>query len=211
MLAPPGLSPRSGVPGEHDLHRLLRHAGARLSLGQAQQRLPEDQDPPSLVPGRRPRDGFRLPGDQVPTRIAARKAPGGPCRTRLVGRQAVPSTLRRCASLPAFCGRWGSWRRTTIGRCSSSGIAAIDSSNRTPGLRASLDRDIHAPAVSRAEGLTPNPLPLPTTVFEFKGKRDHLPESLGTVTALGSASRLHLAVVARNQQDWGAGLGYEYR
>ncbi len=53
------------------------------------------------------------------------------------------------------------------------------------GLRASLDRDIHAPAVSRAEGLTPNPLPLPTTVFEFKGKRDHLPESLGTVTALG--------------------------
>ena len=53
------------------------------------------------------------------------------------------------------------------------------------GLRASLDRDIHAPAASRAAGLTPNPLPLPTTVFELKGRRDRLPESLGTVTALG--------------------------
>ena len=53
------------------------------------------------------------------------------------------------------------------------------------GLRASLDRDIHAPAVSRARGLTPNPLPLPTTVFECKGRRDHLPESLRPVTTLG--------------------------
>ena len=53
------------------------------------------------------------------------------------------------------------------------------------GLRASLDSDIHVPAVSRAEGLTPNPLPLSVTVFEFKGPRDHLPESLRVLTTLG--------------------------
>lgn len=53
------------------------------------------------------------------------------------------------------------------------------------GLRASLDSDIGAPAVSRAEGLTPNRLPLPVTVFEFKGPRDHLPESLRVLTTLG--------------------------
>ena len=32
-----------------------------------------------------------------------------------------------------------------------------------------------------------------------------------TVEDLRKILRLHLAVVARNQQDWGAGLGYEYR
>lgn len=53
------------------------------------------------------------------------------------------------------------------------------------GLRASLDSDIHTPAVSRTEGLTPNPIPLPVTVFEFKGPRDHLPESLRVLTTLG--------------------------
>ena len=53
------------------------------------------------------------------------------------------------------------------------------------GLRASLDTGIHAPAVSRTEGLTPNPLPLPVAVFEFKGQRDHLPESLQVLTTVG--------------------------
>lgn len=53
------------------------------------------------------------------------------------------------------------------------------------GSRVSLDSDIHAPAVSRAVGLAPNPLPLPMTVFEFKGRRDHLPESLRVLTTLG--------------------------
>ena len=53
------------------------------------------------------------------------------------------------------------------------------------GLRASLDCGIDAPAVNRAEGLTPVLLPLPVTVFEFKGQRDHLPESLRALTTLG--------------------------
>ena len=53
------------------------------------------------------------------------------------------------------------------------------------GLRASLDTEICAPAVSRARRLTPSPLPLPTTVFEFKGPRDGLPESLCPLTTLG--------------------------
>jgi hypothetical protein len=53
------------------------------------------------------------------------------------------------------------------------------------GLRASLDSDIHVPAVSRTAGLTPNPIPLPVTVFEFKGPRDHLPESLRGLTTMG--------------------------
>ena len=53
------------------------------------------------------------------------------------------------------------------------------------GLRASLDGEIQAPAVSRTEGLVPNPIPLPVTVFECKGARDHLPESLRVLTTLG--------------------------
>ena len=53
------------------------------------------------------------------------------------------------------------------------------------GLRASLDSDIAVPAVSRAERLTPVALPLPVVVFEFKGPRDHLPESLRPLTTWG--------------------------
>ena len=53
------------------------------------------------------------------------------------------------------------------------------------GLRISLDSDIRAPAVSRAGGLIPNPLPLPTAVFELKGRRDHFPERLQVLTRLG--------------------------
>ena len=56
---------------------------------------------------------------------------------------------------------------------------------RHTGLRASLDSDIHTPAVRRTVGLIPNPIPLPVTVFEFKGPHDHLPESLRVLTTLG--------------------------
>lgn len=53
------------------------------------------------------------------------------------------------------------------------------------GLRASLDSDIRPAAVARTVGLTPHPAPLPVTVFECKGPRDHLPESLRILPTLG--------------------------
>ena len=53
------------------------------------------------------------------------------------------------------------------------------------GIRVSLDTDIRAPAASRARRLFPGPLPLPSTVVECKGQRDHLPESLRALTAFG--------------------------
>ena len=53
------------------------------------------------------------------------------------------------------------------------------------GIRVNLDTDIRAPAVSRARRLFPVPLPLQLTVFECKGQRDHLPESLRALTAFG--------------------------
>ena len=56
---------------------------------------------------------------------------------------------------------------------------------RLTGLRASLDTDICSPAVSRREGLTPRDLPLPFVVFEWKGLRDTLPDSLRILTTLG--------------------------
>ena len=53
------------------------------------------------------------------------------------------------------------------------------------GLRASLDTNVCAPAVSRATRLVPCPLPLPHCVFEFKGSQDHLPETLRPLTTIG--------------------------
>ena len=53
------------------------------------------------------------------------------------------------------------------------------------GFRASLDTNICAPAVSRAWRLVSCPLPLPYCVFEFKGPRDHLPDTLRALTTFG--------------------------
>ena len=53
------------------------------------------------------------------------------------------------------------------------------------GARCSLDQDICVPAASYDQGLTRSTLPLPTTVFELKGRSDRLPEPLGALTTLG--------------------------
>lgn len=52
-------------------------------------------------------------------------------------------------------------------------------------LRASLDTNICAPAASWAAQLVPSEVPLPHCVFEFKGPRDHLPETLRPLTTFG--------------------------
>ena len=56
---------------------------------------------------------------------------------------------------------------------------------RLSGLRASLDTNICAPAVSWAARLVPCPSPLPHCVFEFKGPSDQLPETLRPLTTFG--------------------------
>ncbi len=55
----------------------------------------------------------------------------------------------------------------------------------TSGMRVALDTDICVPAVSRAARLVPRSLPLPTSVFELKGTRDHLPERLRSLPSFG--------------------------
>ena len=53
------------------------------------------------------------------------------------------------------------------------------------GSRCCLDRDICVPAAGYAHGTIPSSLPLPTTVFEIKGRSDRLPERLAALATLG--------------------------
>ena len=89
--------------------------------------------------------------------------------------------------------------RTVLQHLRSAGIPAIDHYRPVllvryqrhrfieplTGLRASLDTNICAPAASWAAQLVPSAVPLPHCVFEFKGPRDHLPETLRPLTTFG--------------------------